>query len=276
MRKIGITGSSGVIGRHVENFVRRHNPRLEVIPYHGDILNEHAITKWAEKAQPDSVLHLAAVVPISSVEANPEGASRINIEGTQLLAETLLKSRMGKKLKFLYASTAHVYRSSPAPIREESDLAPLNLYAQTKLDAEVALGRVQKDHPELELTITRIFSVYSQDQPDSFLYPSLLRRFKESKSGDIELVGCNNVRDFLHAEQVAELLALLSMTNFSGVINVGSGKGKTIKQFAVEQTGASVKCAPTDFPPSHFVANVSRLTQVIGSDKLANILFRGS
>jgi nucleoside-diphosphate-sugar epimerase len=94
------TGTSGTIGKHLSNRVR---------PVPADLMSFESITNSLEnfnKNRDSSLIHLAGVVGKIEVEKNVAHSRKINIHGTEILAENFKKNFSGK---FYYISTSHVY-----------------------------------------------------------------------------------------------------------------------------------------------------------------------
>lgn len=255
--------------------IGRCNRSLAVESYDGDILDQSAIEEWAGKFQPETVFNLAAVVPIAVVEQNRSRSREVNAEGPSVLLKGILNAGGDRSIRMVQVSTCHIYGSNSGPISETTLPSPQNYYAQTKLEGEISLRRVAEAHQNVDLVIARVFGVYSKNQHSSFLFPSLLRKIRPDLSRQkIDLPGSNNVRDFLHASQVAELLMELGRSKESGVVNIGSGQGTTVKEFAESKFGVQLDLYPgnVDPVPTSLIADVTRLKGAIGESRFGTIV----
>ena len=271
---MGLTGSRGVLGQFLYAILRG-DPNVAVEPYNGDILDQSAIEEWADKFQPETVFNLAAVVPIAVVEQNRLRSREVNAEGPSVLLKGILNAGGDRSIRMVQVSTCHIYGSNSGPISETALPTPQNFYAQTKLEGEISLRQLAEAHQNVNLVIARVFGVYSKNQHSSFLFPSLLRKIRPELSRQkIDLPGSNNVRDFLHASQVAELLAELGRSKESGVVNVGSGQGTTVKEFAESKFSVQLDLYPenVDPVPTSLVADITRLKGVIGESLFGRIV----
>ena len=249
--------------------------RVNISNFDGDVRDSENLRRWANRVQPDVVYHLAAVVPTGVAAADQLATREVNEFGPQLVARAVLESANGKIVRFVYASTSHVYRSDNNRISENGALDPQNFYAETKLAGEIGLRKILSENPYLDLVIPRIFSVYSERQAESFLFPSLMRKI-QPKPGpqQVSLPGWNNIRDFLHARQIAELLFLLAKSTLSGVVNLGSGRGQSVKRFAEELFGSDIQPGENDAHsiPTSLVANPTLISNAIGTQKFREIV----
>jgi dTDP-4-dehydrorhamnose reductase len=90
---------------------------------------------WDVTRAPDRVpdcslaLHAAAWTNVDGAESDPDGARRVNVEGTRNVAA------LGCPV--VYFSTDYVFDGSkPSPYVESDEPSPLSVYAQTKLEGE--------------------------------------------------------------------------------------------------------------------------------------------
>lgn len=275
IRTIGVTGAGGVIGRHLPLLIRRVMPGCQVSCYFGDIRDCDSAQAWAKEARPNLVFHLAAVVPTSVAAGDKERALSVNELGPSDFARAVISGVGGRPLRFVYTSTSHVYGSSERPIGEQGTIDPQNFYAQTKLGGEARLEEIASENANFDLLILRLFSIYSEHQAPNFLFPSLREKIRRTPGPQtIELRGWNNTRDFLHAQQAADLLLQLGMTATGGVVNVGSGTARTIKEFAeyVFEVGLEVPEEYTDLHPTSLVADIGLLRAILGSERVSSVV----
>ena len=81
MLKIGITGSTGVLGRNILKKINLKK-KIKIIPFKFDIKNSSQVKIWIKKNNFDVIFHLAAIVPVKICEENPLKACSVNIGGT--------------------------------------------------------------------------------------------------------------------------------------------------------------------------------------------------
>lgn len=83
----------------------------------------------------DCVIHLAAISNDPSAELNPELTEEVNFRATQILAETA----KGMGVKFIFSSSCSVYGEADGKIDENGSVAPLTVYASSKVKSEEAI-----------------------------------------------------------------------------------------------------------------------------------------
>ena len=177
----------------------------------------------------DAVVNLAAIVEVTKVNEHPDDAYAVNAAGVLNLLQTLMQA--GQRPYFFQCSTSHVYAPSSEPISESGTTEPHTVYGRTKLMGEVLAGDICAA-ADIPLCVGRLFSIHDPQQTGSYLRPNIERRLREEDLGKpFELMGADSVRDFLAAEDAAELIARLVLLRAEGIVNVASGKGTKIRDF---------------------------------------------
>jgi nucleoside-diphosphate-sugar epimerase len=172
-----VTGGAGYIGsvltrqllekgytvRVLDSLMYGGEPIIDLFNYpnfqfvKGDVRNEEDVRIAMEGI--DCVAHLAAIVGDPACAKNPELARSINLEGSKLLY-TIANEKGAKK--FVFASTCSNYGKMDDPnefVHEESTLAPVSLYAETKVATEKFLFSQPKDNA-CKPTCLRFSTVY--------------------------------------------------------------------------------------------------------------------
>lgn len=142
------------------------------------------------------VIHLAAAQHEAGV---PDQYFRdVNVAGTRTLLEA---SRRAGVRRFVYGSTIGVYgTASDGVLDEESPPQPLNIYGQTKLEAEAVVREFARD---LETSIVRISETYGPGDN------RLLKLFRAVARGRFMMIGSGrNRRQVIHVEDLARGLLL--------------------------------------------------------------------
>jgi len=260
-KMIGITGGSGTICKILsENLINiGFKPNL----FNGDIRKNEDIVKWMKFKKFDIIFHLAAIVPINEVNKNKFEAYSVNVDGTINLLSCIRKLKINPWI--FYASTSHVYKIKDIPIKEDDEIQPLNIYGETKYLAERICESFVKSYG-CKICIGRIFSFYHDTQLPPFLYPTIKRRLIiEDLSKSFFLRGAHNIRDIMNAEDVVDKIIKLMQLNYSGIINIGSGKGTTIEDFVRKQTNIDINIVTDEESNiSTLIADITLLKNIIG------------
>lgn len=251
-----VTGGAGFIGSHLveallasgrrvvvlddlstgslANLERvRANPHLRFV--HDSITNESCLGELLDEA--DEIYHLAAVVGVRRVLAEPVQTVSTNVDPV----ETILRRLSARPKPLFLASTSEVYGKNPkSPLAEEDDLVfgPTTrsrwVYACSKaIDEYLALAQHQRTG--LPVVIGRFFNVVGPRQVGQ--YGMVLPRFvDQALTGGPLLVHDDGrqVRCFGHVADVVDAVRQLMdcPAAFGRVFNLGSDTPVTIRELA--------------------------------------------
>ncbi len=252
--KVGITGSSGVLGTIVEKKLKEKG--YEINSFAGDVTKIKEIEDWIKSDKFDSIIHLAAIVPPTEVKESLAKAFEVNSVGTRNMADILSKESTNNWM--FYASTSHVYKSSDKPISEDGAIEPISEYGLTKYAGEILAKKVFQN-----LCIGRIFSMYHDTQKPPYLYANMKNRIQtEDLNKEFELYGAESVRDFLNAEEIADIIISLMEIKAVGTFNIASGKKIKIRDFVQSLTDTKLKIKDMGGKDT-LVANIDKLKRVL-------------
>lgn len=128
-----VTGAVGLIGQYVVRNATQWAPGWEVRGLSRadlDLTDQRAVEQVWRALRPDAVIHCAAMSRTKDCEGDPQRARRINVEATAHLA------RCSKEIPFVFLSSGEVFDGQAGWYRETDAPNPINVYGQTKLEAE--------------------------------------------------------------------------------------------------------------------------------------------
>lgn len=268
-QRIAMTGHRGTLGRLL--YTSLHECGNTPKTYPGDITNSSELKAWIALVRPSLFFHLAAIVPVAQVQAEPAAAMRVNAAANLGLVEALACHAPDSWL--FHASTSHVYslrpldHTTPHLVAEEESCAPASFYGATKLAGECIL-RPLAARLGLRACIGRIFSYFHEQQAKTFLVPALRQRIAQTPAGGVlEVNDATSVRDLLPAECIVDAILYLAATRYVGTLNIGSGHGLAVGEVAarlVRLAHKSIKINGIVSPHAGaLVANVHRLRAAI-------------
>ncbi len=179
MNKIMITGASGYLGAHLcrlmdhEKVFAFYNKTIlesklaETIQL--DLSDFNELNYYFKNIKPDYVIHLAVVTPSKSIDMDEKIVYEINVEVTKEIASL---SRDYNSF-LIFTSTDLVYDEGDN-IKEDYPLRPLNLYAQTKLEAEKAINYYGKYFLILRTALMYGFSISLHKSFFDFAFDQLM------------------------------------------------------------------------------------------------------
>ena len=246
--RVGITGASGLIGRHVVSHFLDHAPNVSLrclarkIPPHtaddrlvwlpGDLISKVETGEFVDGL--DVVIHLAQAGGPARSDRDWAGDHAANGQITLNLLQAL-RDRDGPPAHFVYASSGgSVYGPwRNQPFRESDDCLPLSPYGIQKLAAEHYL-RLAVEQGWLTARVLRIGNAYGAILPPEQLQGVIGVSVKRVHQGlPVRLLGsAETVRDYVHLDDLAFAFALAAGTQINtgaspawSVLNVGSGEG---------------------------------------------------
>ena len=87
--------------------------------------------------KPDAVIHAAAIGSVDFAEKNREQTRKINVEGTEIIAELCEKYHS----ELIYISSNAVFDGKSHLYSETAPVNPINYYGQLKVEAENVVGK---------------------------------------------------------------------------------------------------------------------------------------
>jgi nucleoside-diphosphate-sugar epimerase len=129
---------------------------------------------------------------------------------------------------FVGVGTCFEYDTSAGTLSETSPTGPRSLYAAAKLALHLVLDQMRDE--AMGVTWARLFYLYGPMEDARRLVPSVVRALLAEEPADIS--PGQQVRDFLHVEDVASALAALGQRHLDGVFNIGSGQPITVAEVA--------------------------------------------
>tara|TARA_B110000858_G_scaffold193827_1_gene247123 strand:- start:1100 stop:1912 length:813 start_codon:yes stop_codon:yes gene_type:complete len=253
--KIGITGSTGSLGREIVKSKFGYNFSF----FKGDIRNKKKISEWIKSKKFNAIIHLAAIVPIKVVNNNKKKAHNINYVATKNIVDQVKKNKIEW---FFFSSTSHVYSSKNCSINEKTKTNPISYYGKTKLLAEKYIIK-QLEKSSSKYCIGRIFSTTNKNQKTNYLVPDLKKKIKQSRK-KIILYNLNHYRDFISMSDISKIIFCLYKVKFKGVINIATGRAVYLKDIAILICKHYKKKV-------EFIDNVKKTCLVANIDKLKKI-----
>jgi len=268
-----VVGGAGYIGSHAAHTLRRHGH--EVIIYDnlstghafladgselvtGDIADAAKLTTVLRRV--DAVMHFAAHAYVGESVENPRKYFRNNVEAGLALLNACIDCRTRY---FIFSSTCAVYGiPASVPIPENIPRQPVNPYGVTKLFFERALEAYDCAYG-LKFASLRYFNAAGADEsarigelhdPETHLIPCALLTARGDRP-ELQLFGTDYptpdgtcIRDYIHVNDLAEahVLALqhLSHGNASFAVNLGTGRGYSVKEVLSEVQEVTGRAVP--------------------------------
>lgn len=244
-KSVLVTGGTGLIGRQVVDILveagaqvnsvsldtLKINPRVEYI--YAD-LTDFNFCKEVTKDM-DFVFHIAGVK--GSLEVTKTKPASFFVPLLMFNTNILEACRINKVKKVVYTSSIGAYASAEV-FKEDENLEgpPMDMFpGWAKRMAELQIRAYKIQYNLDNFSIVRPCNVYGPgdnfDPNNSMVIPSLIYRIYNRENPVLIWGDGSAIRDFAFSRDIAEgvILALYHGTN-SGFLNLGSGKGVSIKE----------------------------------------------
>ena len=257
--KVLITGGAGFIGSHIARGVaaRGWDPVIlddlstgsrAAIPTGVElVLHDISRSDTADVVAligADVVIHAAAQVSVARSMADPARDRAVNVVGTERVLEG---SERGGAQRIVFLSSGGAVYGEASGAAEDDAPRPASYYGAHKWVAEryVELSRIPHG-------IARIANVYGPGQR-SDLEGGVVAIFKERLlAGDAIVVHGDGeqVRDFIHVEDVVDAVLAMASSERSSTWNVGTSRETSVLGLLYETEGVLRRTATVTFGPA--------------------------
>jgi len=273
-----VTGGAGYIGSHtvrllralgrdvvvLDSLERGHRESLFDTPLVvGDIADEQLVQRVCRDFGVTDIVHFAAYKSAGESMEKPGMYWRNNVQGTVHLVEAALAAGVDR---LVFSSSAAVYGNPVVlPVREDSPIAPENVYAETKAVMErviswygitrglrwVSLRYFNAAGAAADAGIGENWSITTNLVP-------LVMKSALGASGPVQVFGNDyptpdgtGVRDYIHVEDLAtaHVTAIDRLANGGAnlTVNLGTGHGASVLEILDETERVSGKPVPHEF-----------------------------
>lgn len=276
-RRIFMTGGAGFIGSRLcqrlvadnqitvyDSLARDALGRTETARHahlrlvRGDVLDAAALRQAVDEAQPDVVVHMAAIAGIDTVIRSPTHTMTVNIVGTNNLLEAL-RPRLAQIERFVIFSTSEVFGSFAYKVQEShnTSLAPVGearwTYSVSKLAAE-HLAIAYAHEFGLRVVALRPFNVYGPGQVGEGAIHVFVKRALAHLPVEVHGDG-DQIRSWCYIDDMVEgvLLALTKEEAVGEVFNIGNPRGTVTilslaeKVVALSGSRSSIRLVPKTY-----------------------------
>jgi dTDP-4-dehydrorhamnose reductase len=219
--RIVVTGASGQLGTYLVD--RLSGGPHELIAWSGraqpargqrrtepvDLTDSLAVAAALDLADPEVVIHLAAISSTETARREPKLAQAVNVEGTRRLAEWA--ARHDRRL--VYTSTDLVFDGSRSWNGEDDPALPILQYGQTKRDAEPAVLATPRG------LVARLSLLFGPSRSETAGYFD--RAIATMRAGTPQSFFIDEFRTPLDFITASRILVRLALSESTGLLHVG-------------------------------------------------------
>lgn len=195
-------------------------PRLNVI--RGNLNDLDLIRPELERLKPHSCIHLAWYVEPGKYLDSPH-----NVEAVAASLRLIEALAAAGGAYFVGAGTCFEYDTTAGWLHEDGPTAPQTLYAAAKLSLCLMGSRLAALHG-MGFGWGRVFYLYGPEEDERRAVPALFKALLAEEP--FPATAGEQVRDYLHVEDVAAGFCTLAMQQAEGIYNIGSGTPLTMRQ----------------------------------------------
>ena len=241
-----VTGATGFIGSHLMEKLKRSKFKIFALRRNKYLPKKKKNIYWINKGLEEVNLidfkDIEIVIHLASVGVSPKVESIKNLDDINV-KESLrlinLANNAGVK-RFIATGTCLEYGKEAdnwQNIPPNATLKPLCSYSKSKAKSFKLLYEFACKN-KIQLFYGRIFSAYGEGQYEKNFWPSM--KLAAINGNDFPMTLGNQIRDFIKVEEVVEhLVNALHRKDipigYPLVVNIGSGNGQSLKDFAFQE-----------------------------------------
>lgn len=285
MTSVLVTGAAGFVGAHFARVALEAGLRVVALDdlstaqswpdlpeaierVLGDVGDRFLINLLVADRQVDAIVHFAGRVRVDESMRDPALYFDQNLTRTIALLDAATAASPSRSLSFVLSSSAAVYgQAARSPIVELTPPRPISPYGASKLAAEVVLEAYARIRG-VRWAALRYFnaagahpdgSLRERHDPETHLVPLAIDAALGSRpplvlyGNDYATRDGTCVRDYVHVMDLADAhLAALSALDrdvLVGAVNLGSGRGSTVKEVLAEVAQAVGRRVPHEVGP---------------------------
>ena len=255
MRRILITGASGMVGRNIcEHLSAQHYDLMTPSSSELNLLDPGSVLEYVESNKPDMIIHCAGVV--GGIQANVKEPVRFLVSNLDMGRNIVIAAQMVGVRQLLNLGSSCMYpRAAQNPLKEErvltGELEPTNEgYALAKVAIARLCEYVCRENGSFHYKTLIPCNLYGRhdkfDPNRSHMVPAIIRKLHEAKirgDNEVEIWGSGSARrEFMYVEDLADCIwhAVENFESLPSLMNVGLGQDWSVNdyyQIAAEVVG---------------------------------------
>jgi nucleoside-diphosphate-sugar epimerase len=278
--RILVTGAGGFIGLPTVMQLARAGDRIDALTtrssppqvpgvrwHRVDLADRPAVESLMHELAPERLAHIAWYAMPGSFWRAAENVEWV--EHSLHLTRCFLRAG-GRRVMMVGTCAEYDWSAAADPLSEPSSpLRPATLYGAAK-DALRRVVGAYAEQEAVEFVWARVFFLYGPREAPGRLVSSVVQSLLAGEP--VDTTSGEQVRDFMHVEDVAAALAALLESSVVGAVNVASGEPVSVSEVlaaaaaAVGRPELIRRGALPDRPgePARLVADIARLREEVG------------
>lgn len=278
--RVMITGADGFVGHHLMASIEDHFPAGCQLLACGrtpcfensenrtlDITDRPLVADFIKRWQPSHIVNLAAMSAVQSADSDPRAAWEVNLFGALNIAEAIQKH--APECFFLFVGSAEIYGDSfksGKALDEHAEFQPVNVYASTKVAADLAFGQMAR--LGLRVARARPFNHTGPGQSEKFSIPAFAMQLARIEAGsqapELYVGNLSAERDFLDVRDVVDaycrILVRSNELPNGAAFNIASGRPRRIADILDELVAmANISVTIRQDPERHRPIDIPRV-----------------
>lgn len=238
MEKVVVTGASGFIGKHTIPFLKKQNfdihalssskknidnPDNDVSWHSIDIFDFKKVSEFCKELGASNLLHMAWY---GGDKDRMTSSMNVNwVEASLHLIRQFVEND-GKRIVMAGSCTEYdwKYGYCTENITPEK---PQSLYGECKSSVNRIVEKYAEKN-DIRYANARIFFVYGPHEQEQRLVAYAIRSLLKNQKANLS--HGNQMRDYLHVDDVADALVKLLASDVEGAVNIGSGRAVKLRE----------------------------------------------
>lgn len=215
-----------------------------------DLRDRDALAVAFGHGELDAVMHFAALKAVEESEEKPTEYFENNVGGTMNLLSAMIEHNVPE---IIFSSSAAVYAPTQDGVcTEENRLGAINVYGNCKIIEEMLIQELARTGKIKKYTVLRYFNVAGDaglkfvDKAPENVFPILANSLASGEKfgilgTDYDTRDGTAVRDYIHLEDLVDAHIKALEHEASGIWNLGTNKGTSVKELLKEFEAVSGK-----------------------------------
>ena len=264
MKRVLLTGATGFIGRHAGPALEERGFEVHQVGIEdGDLLDPSMPAELVARIEPTHLLHLAWCA-VGDFWTSPENLRWV--EATLRLMHALSERGDGARVVVAGSSAEYDWTGGGRLVEDVTPERPATLYGAAKH----AVGTIGRRLDGLSYAHGRVFFVYGPGEDERRLVPVVARSLLAGERAAVS--EGTQVRDFIHAADVAGALVALLDSDVRGPVNIASGDPLPVRDIVAMVADAAGRPELVDYgamptrpgDPPELIPDVTRLRDEVG------------